>query len=149
MDPSFDRETDRNVIGRRQLRRPERQLTLAWMMIARIAVLSELRHIAVIDDGRPVQQNVCLRSSEKLQDAFLEFTDDAFAVPSQRLHRPVQRLRVERPDAVMIPNLLPVEPRARLQNAEVIAQLVDEHATDKGIERDALALVPSDDLVQP
>jgi hypothetical protein len=72
-----------------------------------------------------------------------------FTVTAKSLHRPVQRLRIERPDAVVLQDLLPVHPFAGLQNAEIVTQLVNEHPTNKGIERDALALVPPDDVVQP
>ncbi len=116
--------------------------------LKQLTILRQLRHVAVIDEGRPVQQDVRLRASQKFQDAVLELADDAFSVPSKQFHRSVQRLSIERFIAVVIPNLLSIKLFTRLQDAEVIAQLVNEHPTDKGIERDALGLVPSDDVVQ-
>ncbi len=45
----------------------------------------------------------------------------------------------------MLANFLSVQPLARSQHAEVIAQLVREHPPDQRVRGDASVLVPADD----
>jgi len=77
-----------------------------------------------------------------------ERVDDPLPVLAEQLDRPVERPRVERSDLVMFQDLRPVHPFAGLQYAEVVAQLVGQHAADQGIDIDALGLQLADRLVQ-
>ena len=45
----------------------------------------------------------------------------------------------------MLSYFLPVQPFARLKDAEVLAHFIGEHTSDKSVQRDALVLVPADD----
>jgi len=114
-------------------------------MVTRVAVIGKRRELAIVHDGRPVHEYIRRLDSQKIQDAVLKLADDAFPVTSYSLYSAVQCLNVELPELVVLADLRTVEPFARSRHAEVIAQLVGEHAAYQYVQGDASVLVPADD----
>ena len=100
---------------------PQCDLPLARLLVERAAEFGQLGHVAAIDQRYLLQQ---------LQEAILQRVDDLVTVLVDQLDNAIECLGIEHLQFIALEDLPPIQPFAGLQHAEVLTQLVREHATD-------------------